>query len=520
LEQYPVTSDGGWNVLECPIYGERKDCLRWKRGVGAPRERRYVRVAGVAPDADIVPFTNDLDTLLRGVAERVFFVAGKDGFVPPVQPRSRVFARRLRSVLADLEPLLPSTAPVSHQAFADSYRGRKRQVYQRALDEIRAGRFNLEEDSRLRIFVKYEKTDRTIKRDPVPRVISPRDPRYNIKVGRYLKPLEKRLFKALDKLWGHTTIMKGLNATDTAKILREKWDRFREPVAIGLDAHRFDQHVSKEALIWEHGVYKRCFRERKHKIRLGQLLDRQLTNECHGYVPDGQVQYRCSGRRMSGDMNTSMGNCLLMTALVLAYSRHVGVECALGNNGDDCLVFMEKEDLDRFMTGLDQWFLEMGFSMAVEAPAFSFEEAEFCQTHPVFDGSDWIMVRNFSTAVVKDSVMLCNWGSSRLFRGWLDAVGTGGLALTGRLPVYQELYSCYVRSGERRPIPEDLLPWSFRTWKEGVNRAYGHVHPQARASFYYAFGITPDEQVQLERYYSKLCLGSSPVPYAYRTVFV
>jgi len=110
------------------------------------------------------------------------------------------------------------------------------------------------------VFVKYEKTDRTTKEDPVPRVISPRDPKYNIQLGRYLKPIEERIFKALGKMFGHPTVMKGMDTDRTASVLHEKWDHFNNPVAIGLDASRFDQHVSLEALKFEHSVYAACFR--------------------------------------------------------------------------------------------------------------------------------------------------------------------------------------------------------------------------------------------------------------------
>jgi len=179
---------------------------------------------------------------------------------------------------------------------------------------------------------------------------------------------------------------------------------------------------------------------------------------------------------------------------------------------------MEQEDLPNFMFGLREWFRELGFDMAVEEPVFEFEGIEFCQTHPVFDGSEYIMCRNPHTAIPKDATMLHCWQTSSLFRGWLDAVGTGGLALTGGLPVFQDLYSSYVRSGEKRKVPVELLPWSFRQWKEGVNRAYGDVHPLARSSFYSAFGITPDEQVCMEKYYQSLMIVAFPVPYAARTI--
>jgi hypothetical protein len=509
----------GYHILDVPNDEGGRDCLRWQRVNGIPRERRYVRVAGVAPDIDVVPFVDCIDTLLRGVLERVFLVKDGPGFSRPPRPKAGVFSRRLAAVWNELAPLLPSTAPVSHGRFVQDCRGCKRKRYQRALDEKRAGRFNLEEDARLAVFVKFEKTDRTTKSDPVPRIISPRGYRYNLSVGRYLKPLEKKIFRSIDRMFGHKTVLKGLNAVNSATVLREKWEHFRDPVAIGLDASRFDQHVSREALLWEHGVYKACFRETKHKERLGVLLDAQLLNHCVGETPDGRVEYSVSGTRMSGDMNTSLGNCLLMCAMVRAYARARGVEVCLANNGDDCVVFMERQEEGVFSSGLREWFLEMGFNMAIEPTVDEFEQVEFCQTKPVWTPDGWIMCRNISTAVVKDSIMLHRWDGSSLFMGWLDAVGTGGLSLTGGLPVYQELYRSYVRSGRKRPLSEDLLPWSFRDWKRGVNRVYGAVHPHTRASFWLAFDVTPDEQLLLEDYYRKLVIRSDVVPYEARYVF-
>lgn len=510
--------------------GDTPDRLRWRREVGNPKERRYVRVAGVAPDIEIVPFINSLDTLLRAVVERVFLVKSKNGgFSAPPRPAPGVFSSRLTEVRrrlvetqpGEVRPYLPSTAPCSHQQFVDGYSGRKKVAYQRALDDLRAGRGSLEEDASIKVFIKYEKTDRTTKTDPVPRVISPRHPRYNIRVGRFLNHrFEKKVFKALGKLFHPTepAVIKGLNAEEAARVLRRKWEAFTDPVAVGLDASRFDQHVSREALEWEHEIYTACFTG-KHRERLAHLLSYQLVNRCSGETPDGRVKYTINGTRMSGDMNTSLGNCVLMCAMIRAYLDHKGVAGLLANNGDDCVVFMERSSLGTFMDGLDKWFEEMGFNMAVEPPVDEFEALEFCQTHPVFDGECYVMCRNPITGITKDSVMLKCYDSPAFFKGWLDAVGTGGLALTGGLPIFQELYRAYQRSGQKRVVPENLLSWSNTYGKQGMNRAPGIVRPEARASFYTAFGVTPDEQIELEKYYSKLKIRAQAVPYRPRGIF-
>lgn len=495
------------------------DRLQWETTVGMPKERRYVRVSRVGCDVDIIPFNNDIRTLQRAVVERVFTVKSDGSFCRPPRPAKDHFQSVMTNVKDALRKFLPSTAPISHDAFVSGYVGRKKELYQRALDEIRATESNLENDAKLNVFVKFEKTDHTSKKDPVPRVISPRDPKFNIRVGRYLKPLEERLFKSLGKLFGHKTVLKGVNSQRSAELLREKWDMFRNPVAIGLDASRFDQHVSIDALRWEHSVYLDCFPQRKHKDRLRRLLKLQELNSCTGYTPDGKLKYNVKGTRMSGDMNTSLGNCVLMCSMIKSYLMSKGIDGQLANNGDDCVVFLESTDLSRFSDGLYDWFLALGFNMAIEKPVYEFEEIEFCQTKPVFDGHVWIMCRNPHTAINKDSVMLKPFTNSSEFKGWLDSVGTGGLAMAGGIPIFQEVYRTYQRCGERRKIAEGLLPWSFTNLGKGMTRQYGIVSPAARASFYWAFDITPDEQIALEKYYSSLQISSSLGPYEPRGVF-
>jgi hypothetical protein len=331
--------------------------------------------------------------------------------------------------------------------------------------------------------------------------------------------LEKPLFAAIDKMFGHKTLFKGLNALDSASVMKEKWDHFRNPVAVGLDASRFDQHVSYEALLWEHSIYLQCFKQTKHKRRLQRLLNHQLVNSCYGSTPDGKLRYSVLGTRMSGDMNTSMGNCLLMCCMVKAYLDHIGVEARLANNGDDCVLIFEKHDLKKVMGPLPEWFTGMGFTMVAEEPVYEFEEIEFCQTKPVFDGEIYIMCRNPHNAIVKDSVMMHSWDSPKYFKAWLDAVGTGGLATTGGLPIFQEFYNAYRKSGRKGKVQRSTLSWFVRQQKEGVTRTYGTVTPMARASFYWAFGITPDEQLAAERYYSSLKIGEAIMPYRLRSVF-
>lgn len=463
-----------------------------------------MRVSGVSPPTNLLAFNNDIKTLECAVKERVFYVKDAEGvFVPPPLPAPGYFAECLLRTRQQIGALLPSVAPLTRLGFVETFRGRKRRVYQDAYDSLLGSSLS-QDDAGIVAFVKYEKTDFSAKK-PVPRVISPRSPRYNIEVGRYLRAIEERLFKVLGRLFGHRTVFKGMNAETSGRTMHQKWAMFRNPVAVGADAKRMDQHVSQQALQWEHEVYVSCFRTAMQRRKLGRLLAQQLANVCRGYCADGKLKYKTVGGRMSGDMNTSLGNCVLMCAMIHAYAESIGVRIQLANNGDDCVIFMEQEDYARFIEGFEKWFQLMGFTMVVEPPCYIFEEIEFCQTHPVYVGpypDSYIMVRKPQTALAKDTMCVAGWQSGPMFAGWVHAVGTGGLAMTGQVPVFQDFYRSYVTGGNARKSATDLQSWGVRQMSVGMKRGYGPILPATRASFYWAFGITPCDQEILERFYS------------------
>ncbi len=456
-------------------------------------------------------FNNTIDTLERAVKERVFFVKGKDGFEEPPRPEGDFFAEKLSEVKRLLVPNLPMTTPLSPRQFAETFRGAKRRIYDEAVESL-LRRSVTQLDSHVKVFVKYEKTDYTRKADPVPRVISPRDPRYNVEVGCFLRPIEERIFESLTHLFeGHKTVFKGMNAADSGRKMFDLWDSFKRPVAIGLDASRFDQHVSKQALEWEHQIYPLCF-PKPYRKRLERLLSWQVKNTCRGYTEDGKLKYTKIGGRMSGDMNTSLGNCILMCSMIKQYSLDRGVRTLLANNGDDCVVFMEADDLDRFSEGLDEWFRRLGFNMTVEPPCYTFEEIEFCQTHPIYVGpnhNDYLMVRHPKWAIAKDTMCINGFQNNKQYLAWLDAVGTGGLAMTGGVPIFQDFYRTYCKYGSRGKTHYHAQSWGVRSLQKNMNRSYGEILPETRASFYWAFGVTPDEQLVMEDFYRRVQLDST-----------
>jgi hypothetical protein len=208
-------------------------------------------------------------------------------------------------------------------------------------------------------------------------------------------------------------------------------------------------------------------------------------------------------------MNTSCGNCLIMCALIWTYAKEKDIHIKLVNNGDDCVVFMESEDLARYQDGFEAWFLRMGFRMLSEKPVYQMSQIEFCQMRPIEmpDGS-CRMVRNIPTALRKDSLCTIALDTAKGVRGWMTAVGTGGIALTGGVPVIQNFYRAMVRlgNGTVSKVATELARHSGMAIlaAAGAHVCFAEPSAETRLQVYVAWGITPDQQLAFENYYDQL----------------
>jgi hypothetical protein len=391
------------------------------------------------------------------------------------------------------------------EQFIDTYEGRKRTIYQQACDSL-ATRPVTRRDAYSTAFLKAEKIAFYSKPDPAPRLIHPRSPRYNAAVGVYIKRIEHKVYDCVNRVWGGVgpTILKGYNARQIGAYIHAKWKRFKRPLAIGLDASRFDQHVSRQALVWEHERYLQFFRGSDAQA-LRTLLSWQLKTKVWARCRDGIVKYTVDGMRFSGDMNTGLGNCLLMCAMVYCYARSIGVDCELINNGDDCVVIMDENDHARWDDdNMKQWFRRLGFTMKSEPPVRVLEQIEFCQWHPVEVAGEWLMVRAHGKAMSKDCISIKPLDSEGVYDKWRYTIGSGGLSLTGGVPVQQSFYQAMMRDAGNQRLVDLTLDTGFARWSRGMERKCETVSPQTRVSYWLAFGVTPDQQEAIESLYNSI----------------
>lgn len=461
---------------------------------GAPKRRHVYWVNSLSTNTTYKVHNSNINACVRAMKERLLFVCKSGEFIPTEKPTTSFSAACSQFFIAFSKLAYPAS-PLTKEQFLGACKGRKRVVYERAFESLLSKEFR-NKDSFIQFFIKCEKINFSKKLDPAPRGISPRNPRYHVMLGPYIKRIEKKIYKTIGKLFGAPTVFKCLNAQDRGKQLREHWDHFDDPVAIGLDASRFDQHVSKEALIFEHKFYKLFF---PNDSLFSRLLSLQTENTLFANCPDGRARLQLSGGRMSGDMNTALGNCLLMSCMVWSYLSSRVSKFRLANDGDDCVVFIEKKDL-RKLSDLSEWFLSLGFDMKVEDPVDVFERIEFCQSQPVWTPSGWLMVRKVPESIAKDSMSIKPLDNPKVFRRWMSSVGKAGLALAGGIPIVQEVYHKFdeVGDGSEPLFGDPTMETGLMIKGRGMKREYSTVHPLTRVSFWRAFGIPVMRQIALE----------------------
>lgn len=449
---------------------------------------------------------NSAVNLERGLAERVFCVKNPkcvpeldNEFIPTPQPIPGQF-RRLNKYRKEIVRSVGRKGPISYEKFLAYYTGPKLVTYSKAVDSL-SDLAVRKKDANLKTFVKAEKLNLTLKPDPCPRVIQPRDPRYNVEMGRYLKHLEHPIYSAIDKLFGSKTIFKGMSVEAMGHEIHKKMRLFPRPCAIGFDASRFDQHVSVEALRFEHSIYKKIH---GYPELLTLLCEWQIHNEGTAFASDGFFRYSVDGCRMSGDMNTSLGNCILAALISKDLIDRLGITAALVNNGDDNVLICSVDDEAVVVEHLYSHFLDYGFEVVAEAPKYITEQVEFCQMQPVFDGTQYIMVRNPTVSMSKDSHSITPFYTAGSMRKWIRAVGECGLSLTGGMPIKQAYYKCLIRNGEAKGKIHTSKEFAsgFYQLSKLSNRKERDVCAATRYSFYLAFGYTPDEQVAMEDYFN------------------
>lgn len=392
--------------------------------------------------------------------------------------------------------------PTEPEVWTAKYSGYKARRYERAIRDWEVGGVTRRQ-AYVTAFVKGEKIEDG-RKDP--RMIQARNPTYNVALGNYLKTIEHKLYNVQGKRQlkryfpQGRLIAKGLNMVARAALLDQAWKSLKDPVALELDCSRFDAHCSAQLLQVEHAVYMRCFPESKE---LARLLSWQIHNKC---FTEGGVRYECEGRRMSGDMNTALGNCVLMLIMLADAFKQSGIspsQFRIIDDGDDCVVLVERSCSARAIANFPDLFKSYGHSLKIESVTDSFQSVTLCGARVIRVGGVRKAILNPARTIGKSRVLLSMKNVDK--HRYVATVGQCLLALHSGVPVLQE-HALALRRASRRFLKEPPGSYLYRLgWDQNwLEQQPTPVTEEARIDFALAFGISEDEQIEVEEWFREL----------------
>lgn len=263
----------------------------------------------------------------------------------------------------------------------------KGQLYESAYSELRYRPLE-PRDSNVTMFVKAEKllTDsRHLYGDP--RAIQFRGVVYSAALARYTLALERTFYMCTP---GAT---KGLDSHGKGTVMSDMILKYAQPAYLELDCSRFDAHVSSELLRAEHHFYNCMF----SSAPLAGMLRRQLKNKV--YSRSG-LKYTVEGGRMSGDMNTALGNNVLQWGMITVWLSECGIDkFDFVFDGDDSVIVIERKQVGLVRASLYEEMFGMKAKLKVH---HEIELVEYCKGMFFGIPGDLVFGRNPLVSIHKD----------------------------------------------------------------------------------------------------------------------
>jgi len=518
--------------------------------------RKVSQAAGLAPcnNNNYFYFANNIEALSCGVMERILRVPekdakgkvvwGPDGFPVLVRPPSPI--RHVWDDHAYFVDYIAGEVGEGVRATAEQFVLNRtpdtREKYSQAL--CKYGLYGIQrKDSHPKAFIKFEGME--YKSYFCPRIILASDPVFNLRFGMFTTTIEQPIYDAIDKMFdssGHTKVVqKGCNAEQVALNISNSfddvengiapsrltnqgddnviyarvkvWRNGRRPpllgvtleiktVALTIDAARWDQHVHLDTVKFKQSLYRKCYQKHSDLPELEELMLWQREYEIKGWAKsalDANRNYKltvknCKGRVRSGDMDTSLGNIFIASALLHGFLEHYGA----GKHYDE---------LEHFKQRLRNYGKLHGFTLKVEGEAFIKQRIEFCQQSPIHDGTRWSMVPNLNALTKHSQFRHAKKDAPEV----MSQIGVAGRILCSQIPIFQSFYGAFpdVRVRKSCTCKWNSNEWRGMglSWQTGIGhkdmtkmkkRAAKPPNEQARFEIYLMTDITPSEQIDYE----------------------
>lgn len=373
--------------------------------------------------------------------------------------------------------------PWTFDAVCNTYTGAWRTKYLKAKKSLLANGLK-PYHSNLTMFVKDDKEHGEPSK--AGRAIQYRSPEFCLMQAIFTKPVEKWFYN-LREADGSLVVGK-CDGYKIAEALETKASNYKNPCFILLDASKFDTCVDIKWLKWVMKVIRACFPKKFWKL-IYKLWSQTLINI--GRTNKG-LKYRTHGTRASGDMDTGLGNSIIMWSMLTRYLDLAGVKGSILVNGDDSVLVLDRSDLHLLD---ERCFKRWGFNMKREV-VYSIDDVEFCQAKIVRTEYGVTMARN-PVRVLRRT----GW-STILYRdkaSFARGLGLCENAASYGVPIAGVIGQKLMEFGSTRPrfvntYMYDLFKLMDAPWK----RFKPNITSEARVSYYLAWGITPADQIIIE----------------------
>lgn len=320
------------------------------------------------------------------------------------------------------------------------------------------------------------------------RAIQYRSVAFNAAIARYLNPIEHYLFNETEYK-GMRWCAKGLTKEERALQIMDMADQFRSPLFVLADHSTFDAHVNPQLLKLEHKFYKQVW---NYDDELCRLLHLQKINRGR---TKGGIKYEVKGTRMSGDINTALGNSLINFAMLAAWVRNVDARILL--DGDDSVIVMERDDFE-LLPKIEDFMRNFGMKTIAEVVT-DISDVEFCQSKPVLGVAGPYLCptpRKILDTILKSPRRMSGPEALSVLKGsiYCELVANPGM------PMMRPLAEWLRREGGVIKIP----PWLEYRMTQGYGLELGNEiawqEPtlDQRISFWKAWDVTPECQREYE----------------------
>lgn len=384
---------------------------------------------------------------------------------------------------------------------------KKRQMYGDGLDTP----LDLKKHSRVTGFIKQENVKFAPEKDK-PRAIQFRDPVFLSHLLPVMKPIEhafyhnRYCFNRAQKF----TCAKGMDPIARMDCLLQMVESVVDPMFVGLDGSAFDAHVSPGALRAEWKFYCKVLQRAGYApvsitkfMEMGRM---QLKNKVSFRCDDGFASYTCDGNRMSGDLNTGLGNSVLQSLFITSAMHEAGIpdeNWRMLVDGDDAVLIVSRKYCPdaRFITDMFERFSQ---DVKMEGPfpvdVNSMEVIDFCQSRPVNIDGQWRLVRDPYKVYNGYKQQCVYYRTADEAQRFLATIAPPEMIYASGVPVHASLFKAFHKlSGDKKPLEAvSRRFWLRYTSKSGVT-PNNEVTWGTRDSYERAFGITVMDQLLIEQ---------------------